>query len=292
MYLCRTIAVALLIFFFLPAMGSGQEQKPVWELVVGAGLMDIPHYRGADQSRFYGLPYPYIVYRGDVISMEKQTIYGRIFKTDRVLLDVSYYGSLPVDSDDNDARAEMPDLDATLEVGPALNIMLAEDREEQWVLKLQLPVRPVFSTDFSSITYEGGLISPRLRFEKDDIIPGAGVAAGISAGPVFANAGYHDYYYTVKPAYATQTRPAYKAGSGYSGSEFTISLSKSFKRVKITAFARADVLNGAVFEDSPLVKTKTSIISGISVSWLFLKSARMVTTDILEEMGRHIETGI
>ena len=293
MNLSRTITVALVTFLLLlPSMCRGQEKKPVWELALGVGLLDIPDYRGSNQSRFYTLPYPYIVYRGDIIGVDRQTIYGKIFKTDRVLLDLSYYGSVPVDSDKNDARAGMPDLDGTFEVGPALDILLAEGRENQWALKLLLPVRSVFSTDFSSISYEGLLISPRLSFEKVDIIPDTGVAAGISAGPVFANAGYHDYYYTVEPAFATQARPAYKAGGGYSGSEITISLSKSYKRMKITAFTRADVLNGTVFEDSPLVKTKTSIISGISISWVFFKSARTVNTDILEKAGRHTEGGI
>jgi hypothetical protein len=38
-------------------------------------------------------------------------------------------------------------------------------------------------------------------------------------------------------------------------------------------------LRGAVFEDSPLVKTKTSLMSGFSVSWIFLKSTKKVAVD-------------
>jgi hypothetical protein len=34
-----------------------------------------------------------------------------------------------------------------------------------------------------------------------------------------------------------------------------------------------------VFADSPLVKNNTSIMSGFSVTWVFLKSAKNVTTD-------------
>jgi outer membrane protein len=274
------LVVALSIFcFLLPGIASGQEKKPVWELGVGAGLLYIPDYRGSNESRFYALPYPYVVYRGDIIKVDKQKISGQIFKTDRILLDVSFNGSVPVDSDKNSARAGMPDLDPTFEIGPALDVTILENRESRYSLKFVLPVRAVFSTDFSSVRYEGWLVSPRLNFEKGDIIPTTGLHLGISAGPLFANSGYHDYYYTVEPAYATAWRPAYDADGGYSGSTLTIGLSKTYKQLKFNAFVSADFLDGAVFEDSPLVKTKTSVMSGVSVSWIFFKSEKTVAAD-------------
>ncbi len=276
----RTIAITFVVFlFFLPAISSGQEQKPVWELGIGAGVLYIPDYRGSNESRFYALPYPYVVYRGDIIKVDKQKISGQIFKTDRVLLDISFNGSVPVDSDKNDARAGMEDLDPTFEIGPALEITLLENRQNQCSLKVTLPARAVFSTDFESVTYEGWVISPRLNFEKGDVIPKTGLHLGISAGPMFADSGYHDYYYTVEPGYATPWRPAYDADGGYSGSTLTVGLGKSYKQLKFNAFVSADFLDGAAFEDSPLVKTKTSIMSGVSVSWIFFKSEKTVAAD-------------
>ena len=282
MKISRGIVVALSIFCFLSpgiALSQEKEKKPVWELGVGAGLLYIPDYRGSNESRFYVLPYPYVVYRGDILKVDKQKISGQVFKTDRVLLDISFYGSVPVDSDKNSARAGMEDLDPTFEIGPALEFTLLENRESQYSLKFSLPVRAVFSTDFSSVTYEGWVVSPRLNFEKSDIIPQTGLHLGISAGPLFADSGYHDYYYTVEPGYATAWRPAYDADGGYSGSTLTIGLSKSYKQLKFNAFVSADFLDGAVFDDSPLVKTRTSIMSGVSVSWIFFKSAKTVADD-------------
>jgi MipA family protein len=273
-------AVALVVSVLLfPTLSPGQEKKPAWELGLGVGLLYLPDYRGSNENRFYALPYPYIVYRGDVIEVEEQTISGRIFKTDRVLLDVSYYGSVPVDSDKNSARKGMNDLDATFEAGPALDIRILGDRKAQNRLKIILPLRPVFSTDFSSVRYEGLLTSPRLLFEADDIFPGTGVQLGVFAGPTFADSGYHDYYYTVKPVYATAGRPAYKAGGGYSGSSITIFLSKRYRIFNFNAFVSADILQGAVFEDSPLVKTKNSVMSGISISGAFFRSAKTAGAD-------------
>jgi len=268
-----------MILFFPPGISFGQEEKPLWELGMGVGLLYMPDYRGSDESRFYALPYPYFVYRGDIIKVDRQKISGKVFKTDRILLDVSIYGSVPVKSSKNSARTFMEDLDATFEVGPALDITLLESRQKQYSLKLLLPVRAVFSTDFESVAHEGWVISPRLNFEKRDIIPNTGLRLGVSLGPMFADGGYHDYYYTVEPVYALPWRLAYDAGGGYSGTILTVGLGKSYRQFKFNAFVSADFLDGAVFENSPLMKTQTSIMSGVSVSWVFLKSKDTVNAD-------------
>ena len=280
MNLRRTITIIMaMILFFPPGISFGQEEKPLWELGMGVGLLYMPDYRGSDESSFYVLPYPYFVYRGDIIKVDRQKISGKVFKTDRILLDVSIYGSVPVKSSKNSARTFMEDLDATFEVGPALDITLLESRQKQYSLKLLLPVRAVFSTDFESVAHEGWVISPRLNFEKRDIIPNTGLRLGVSLGPMFADGGYHDYYYTVEPVYALPWRLAYDAGGGYSGTILTVGLSKSYRQFKFNAFVSADFLDGAVFENSPLVKTQTSIMSGVSVSWVFLKSKDTVNAD-------------
>ncbi len=280
MNLRRTITIIMaMILFFPPGISFGQEEKPLWELGMGVGLLYMPDYRGSDESSFYVLPYPYFVYRGDIIKVDRQKISGKVFKTDRILLDVSIYGSVPVKSSKNSARTFMEDLDATFEVGPALDITLLESRQKQYSLKLLLPVRAVFSTDFESVAHEGWVISPRLNFEKRDIIPNTGLRLGVSLGPMFADGGYHDSYYTVEPVYALPWRLAYDAGGGYSGTILTVGLSKSYRQFKFNAFVSADFLDGAVFENSPLMKTQTSIMSGVSVSWVFLKSKDTVNAD-------------
>ncbi len=140
-------------------------------------------------------------------------------------------------------------------------------------------MRAVYSTDFSSVHHQGWIFSPRLNFEKEDLIPGSGLNLGISAGPIFADSDYHAYYYSVDPAYATASRPAYAAGSGYSGSTLTVGLKKEFKQLVLNAFVGIDFLQGAVYEDSPLVKTKNSFMCGFAASWIFLKSEKLVTTE-------------
>jgi outer membrane scaffolding protein for murein synthesis (MipA/OmpV family) len=273
----RSLCVVLLVLLaVLAPSGARAEGKPLWEAGVGLAALRLPDYRGSDQYHSYVLPYPYLIYRGDILRVDRERISGRIFETDRVLLDVSLYGSVPVKNDDNPDRRGMPDLDPTFEVGPSLNVTLFEAKPERYTLKLLLPVRAAFSTDFSSVRHEGWVFHPRLVFEKGDLIPGSGVNLGLSVGPMFADRGYHRYFYTVDPAYATALRPAYDAGGGYSGTAFTAGLNKKLDPFILNAFVSLDALDGAVFRDSPLVKTKTSWICGFSVSWVFLKSSRMV----------------
>jgi len=38
--------------------------RPLWELAWGSASCGLPDYPGADVSRTYVLPWPYVVYRG------------------------------------------------------------------------------------------------------------------------------------------------------------------------------------------------------------------------------------
>ena len=278
MPLKRLFVLLIVLVGFLRVETTFAEEKPLWEVGIGVAAMYLPDYRGSDEGSFYVLPYPYFIYRGDILRVDKDRISGRIFQTDRLLFDVSFYGSVPVDSDDNDDRRGMPDLDPTFEFGPALDMTLLKDTGERYKLSLNFPVRAVFSTDFSSVRHEGWIFSPRLNLEVNDIIPNSGVNFGFSAGPIFADGDYHDYYYTVEPRYATSWRPAYSAGSGYSGSTITIGLNKILDPLIFNAFISVDFMGGAEIEDSPLVTTNHSLMGGVTVSWVFFKSAKQVTT--------------
>jgi MipA family protein len=275
----RSIIVLLLGLCILLPQNAISEEKPLWELGIGAGILQMPDYRGSDENRLYFLPYPYVIYRGGILKIDEQRISGQIFKTDRILLDFSGYGAVPVKSSNNSARVGMPDLDPTFEVGPALRIRLLESKTDRYKLSLALPLRAFFSTDFSSVRREGWVFSPRINLEKDDVIAQTGLNLGISAGPMFTDSSYNAYFYTVDPAFATRGRPAYSAGGGYSGSTLTVGLTKAYKQFVFNAFVSADFLHGAVFEDSPLVKTRTSVMSGFGISWIFFKSAKTVESD-------------
>ncbi len=81
------------------------------------------------------------------------------------------------------------------------------------------------------------------------------------------------------PQYATPTRPAYRAGAGYAGTQYLVALSKRFPNFWFGGFARYDNLTGATFEDSPLVRQRDYFAAGFSLSWILGQSSTRVRVD-------------
>lgn len=271
--LMQIVLAGLLACVAVPGVA---EQKPLWELGFGFFALTSPDYRGSDVSRAYLLPLPYVVYHGEFLKADRSGMYGRLFQSPRVHLDLSFDAGVPVNSSRNEARQGMPDLDPVFEVGPSLEVCLWHECNADRVLQFRLPVRAVFSTNFSSIDSQGGTVYPHLNFDFKNIGSGDGWNIGISAGPLFATEGYHDYYYRVTPNYATPTRPVYDAHGGYSGSRATFTISRRVGHAWIGAFARYDDLSGAVFEDSPLVRIGRAFMAGFSIAWVFAESSQIV----------------
>ena len=273
------LSVLLIGFVGLPVAGHAKE-LPLWEAGFGVAGLSIPDYRGSDERRGYVLPLPYLIYRGDAIGIDREGIHGKIFKSDRVKLDVSLGIGPPAKSDENKARAGMPDIDPTVEAGPSLKIRLKRNESRDRIWSLRLPLRVVFATNLSHFRQIGWVFSPHLNFEALNIGPGRGWNLGFAMGPLYATEKYHDYFYEVAPEFATPTRPAFNARGGYSGSRITLSLSKRFPKFWVGAFARYDALSGAVFEDSPLVKRNESFMFGGGVAWIFAKSKTKVQRNL------------
>jgi MipA family protein len=252
------------------------DLHPLWEAGVGAAVVNLLDYRGSDEQKTYVLPIPYVVYRGERLKIDREKVRGLLFSHDLAELDVSLNGTVPVKSSDNRARAGMPDLDATLEIGPSLNVALYRGPTKRRVLELRLPLRTVIATDLSSTRHVGWLFHPHINLDLKDVIPGPGWNFGMLAGPIFGNERYHDYFYGVAPAFATTARPAYDASGGYSGVQFITSVSKRFQDYWFGAFIRVDSVDGARFEDSPLVRRKSGVSGGVAVAWVFARSSKLV----------------
>ena len=94
-------------------------ELPLWEAGAGIAVLDFPDYRGADERHTLILPIPYLVYRGEFLKADRESIRGQFYKDDRLDLHLSVNGSIPVKSGENSARQGMPSLDPTLEIGRA-----------------------------------------------------------------------------------------------------------------------------------------------------------------------------
>jgi outer membrane scaffolding protein for murein synthesis (MipA/OmpV family) len=268
--------IRLLLAALLAVQGTVamSRELPLWEVGVGLFPFTFPAYRGSEDQQYYLLPFPYLVYRGDYLRMDREGLRARLFDTDRVQLNISVNASAPARSDDNNAREGMPDLDPTVEIGPSLNILLAKLTDKH-SLKMKLPVRSVIATDLGGTEQAGWIFNPHLKLESEDVF--GGWDAGLSLGPLFGNGKYHAYYYAVDQQYATATRPAYSASGGYSGTLALASLSRRFNRIWMGGFIRYDNLSGAQFEDSPLFETDHSLMAGIAIAWIFKQSSRTLS---------------
>ena len=252
------------------------QEMPLWEVGAGFTGLSLPEYRGADRQRLLLLPLPYLVYRGKLLRVDRKGVYGLLFESDRVRLNMSFDAGAPVRSSGNNARTGMSDLDPSVQIGPSLEVCLVNDCTGDRALQFRLPLRAVYMIKNSRMDGTGWVINPQLNFD----LKNAGQSAwniGAAMGPLFATESYHDYYYEVSPEFSIPgSRPAYDARGGYSGSLAILSLSKRFDRHWFGSFLRYDNLSGAVFEHSPLVRTRHVFMVGFGVAWILDQSLTLV----------------
>ncbi|MEO7853510.1 MAG: MipA/OmpV family protein [Rubrivivax sp.] len=249
-----------------PAATSG---LPLWELGAGLAGLHVPHYRGAAQAYSGVLPVPFGVYRGDILRADRDGARAVLFDSDNIDIDVSLFATVPVSSSDDAARSGMPDLRATIEIGPNLQFTLL--REGPWLLQLRLPVRTAITLQ-SRPQQVGWVATPNLNL---DWHPGHW-NVGMQLGPVFGTRDFFGYFYDVSATEATAVRPAYQSAGGFGGWQATLSMSRRFGSQWFGLFVRADSVAGAVFVDSPLVSRHETLAAGFAWSWSWLQSTQRV----------------
>ncbi len=268
----RFLAVVLSAFCIATAQAQ-TELKPEWELGAGLAAIDFPVYRGANERRTFLLPIPYFAYRSEKIQINRERVRGLIFRHGDVEMDVSVNGSVPAKN--AVARQGMPNLDPTLEIGPSLNVHFYYSEDKKTNFDLRMPLRGVLGSDFKHVQPVGWLFQPQLDLDVHDI-KHSGWNLGLVGGLIFSDRRYHQYFYQVAPQYATATRPAYNASGGYAGTQFIVALNKRHNDYWTGGFMKWDNLNGAVFADSPLVKSKQYFTIGCAVTWVLDKSDKLI----------------
>lgn len=251
---------------FIAAAGAAElKSLPRWEVGIGLGVLSLPFYRGAASGRTYIAPLPYIRYRGEHLRIDEEGIRSYVLLSDTTRLDFSLAAGVPVSSDGNSARHDMPSLDPTVEIGPSLEFLLWHPRERDQALWLKLPLRAALSVALNNIEYQGWVFAPYLDYR---VVKGERAhpwTFTLSLGPQFADQRYHNYFYEVTSGYATPERPEYHPATGYSGSRVTLGLQKWLGSYWLGAFLRYDTLQGAVFNDSPLVQQQHYYAVGAAV---------------------------
>lgn len=256
-----------------------EDQQPLWEFGVTAVAARLPHYIGSDEYENYFYPLPYVIYRGDILRADREGVRGIFYKGEKFETSISLWGNPPV-SDENEARQGMPKLDAIGEIGPAIRYYFYRHGWQDY-LSLQVAWRTAFSFGFNGgldidMDYQGWHSSVDLSYHNETLIEGRELKMYLKGGLHFADSRYHDYFYGVPSQYASPLREPYEADGGYAGFSLSGSLLKEItSRLSIGCYVRWNNLDGAVFEDSALVRERNNYAIGTLLLWKLAESPKL-----------------
>jgi MipA family protein len=261
------VCLSLLAAAF-PAAAQPTERRPLLEIGVLGGGGWVPDYPAAGQNHWRALPAPYLIYRGELIRSSDRGVRGRLYRSGDLEFSLSFNAAFAARSRDNRAREGMPDLGYLGEVGPALRYVAWRGNGGQRRITLELPLRAVFSTDFSDIDFRGFTLAPEVAFEHVGLFhPAARSRVGI--GPVFSSGLLSDYFYKVEDRFVRSDRPGYDAHGGYLGTRMTFSYRRPVtERISIGGGGRVENFSGAANADSPLYRREwnLTLVAGVSLS--------------------------
>jgi outer membrane scaffolding protein for murein synthesis (MipA/OmpV family) len=254
--------LALCLLLSLPGRADHVPGHPKLEWGPAVALITTPDYIGSSHSQSYLLPFPYIKYRGKILVID-DGVEARLFDKPGLLLSVSGNGNLP-SPEQNDERAGMDKLEASVELGPSLEYRLFDFEEDALWLEIPLRLAVTASKNISAI---GKVFTPRLAWRK----PAIGKydwKLRLAAGPIYADKDFLDHVYAVDASEVTATRSEYAAQAGYNGFRIDFTWSRRFGQFWFGGFMRHDNLAGSVIEDSPLVSQTRSFTAGLSLAWV------------------------
>ncbi|MGA2779842.1 MAG: MipA/OmpV family protein [Steroidobacteraceae bacterium] len=255
------------------SMRASATQEPLWEYGLGAGAVALNDYTGAGSSHVYPVPWGYLVYNGKFLKADRDGVRGLF--VDQKWIEINMSANLTAPVRNNAARAGMPELRSTVQLGPSLDLHLYRSENSRVKLDLNLPVRAAVTIEAQPKDI-GWVFAPNLDIDIRDVFNRKGWNLGLEAGPEFADAHYQNYFYSVSAQYALPTRPAYEAPGGYSGTQFFAAISKHYPKFHFAAYLHYDTLAGASFAGSPLVERRHDWSGGFGFAWMISRSRQMV----------------
>jgi MipA family protein len=269
--LCTTLCafIAISSNATLPSEAK-TSQKPLIELGIGAGGGMIEDYPAADQSQLHYLVLPAARYRGEIFRADEQDGYrAELIKDYHYELNLSFGGSFPANSEKNRARAGMPNLDWTAEVGPRFNYYFMRDHENR--LRIGLPLRAVFTTNFQYLKGIGATCAPEVEYQRSQVLCSTCILSS-SLTTSFVSQETARFFYEVEAAYETADRPRFTAHQGYLGSDLTEVLIINWDRSVLYLGFTYSNRSGSANHESPLYKRDLNWNVFAAFSWYFAES--------------------
>ncbi len=253
--------------------GRANQPKALWEFGLFNVAGRLPYYRGSDQYRWWILPLPYFIYRGQFFKSDREGLRSRFLRREQWEVSLSAFGNPPVRNDG--AREGMPSRDPILELGPALKVYFTPRAAVQKVFS-QLAVRGVASAgwdDSAQLGYQGWHSSLSLNYINRMLFGHDKWTAGMRAGVDFTDQRYNRYFYDVDEEYARPDRPAYASRGGYYGTTLSIFIGRDLsERLFFGVYSSWTTIAGAAIEDSPLATTRNNYSVGCALAWMLGES--------------------
>ncbi|MBX2839914.1 MAG: MipA/OmpV family protein [Gammaproteobacteria bacterium] len=251
------------------------EEKPRFEFGVGGGYIDGFDYPASNDPNQRSIVLPYFIYRSPRLRVGGGGVNAIAVENPRVKLDWSIAGSLSSASEDNSARAGLPNLDYLFEIGPQLVVNLY-DRQIPGVGRVQsqfsAKLRAVFSTDFSSVDSQGFVAASTWRLNLR-AIKGTSIGVFGSLTSTYAAEEIQDYYYEVAPGFENADRAIYNASAGYLGTSISLALGSNIHpNVRVFTGVNFGLFAGAKNQSSPLFETTQSTGFGVGIIWAIKRS--------------------
>lgn len=269
--MCLIILFTLLFLSPLQAsLSPVRSNKPLYEFGIVGGSAFVPDYPASDQGRLRSLVVPQFRYRGlRLRSDEEDSLKARLLLNPSYGFDLSGSGAFSADSDKNEARKGMKDLDWLGEIGPRFYLFLVRT-EKLWV-RLFFPIRMAFSTDLTSTTYQGLVFAPafntRYYFDESKF---NSIIFGVTR--THTTHQIQEYYFEVDPKFATPERPAYDAKSGYMATSSSLAYIYEKDHTGIYFGMAVNSYKGGANAGSPLHKADYTYAAFIGLSYLFYQS--------------------
>lgn len=260
------------ILIFISCMLPATEQSKKLELGLGAFSTQLPHYLGSDQSDIYLVPLPYVYYLDDTFKVDRNQFTGKLWQNHNFYLDLSASGGVKVNSEDNNARAGMNDLDWVFELGPSIKYYFTGDPQQSSFWYAELFTRKATATDFQSLTDIGWRYGPSMTFQQAYSYLQGEIEFTSRFNINFSDSKYLNYYYGVSDEFSHASRSVFENVSGYSGSDLSVGLTYKTGAWWFGGFARYYNFYSANQSDSPLVLQNSNWALGFGVAWVFYQN--------------------
>ena len=256
------IAIVFALFIF-PATARARNkhisEKRYWGLWLGAEVVQIPDYSGAEDQKIDLWPIidGYVAFDKRISLFVEDFSFG-INYTVLPSLNIGLLNNIRSDrkstaSSDLDG---MNDIKDAFEIGPFISYQITNH--------MSIDLAGLFDV---SDTHEGWIADLTLAGEYP--IKRTPITLSFSSGVSYGSEKYNNTYYGVTTAEANATRPVFNAETGLNRITIDVSLSYDLtEHWSVTGGITAEQLLGNIV-DSPIVKEKTQVIPAFGVYYTF-----------------------